>query len=145
MKRKLRCISLVLAVMMLVSIPVCADDASTYSSLFFTSYGVGIEKITSTVLEVTYDITATRTMDELGVSKIKIQRSSDGSNWTTVHTFTKEAHPWFICENTGSHEGTARCTTLSGYYYRAKVTYYAQKEGLGVGEYTATTRTVYLS
>lgn len=145
MKRKLRCISLAVAVLMLISIPAYADEATTYSSLFFDSYGVGIEKISSTVLEVTYDITSTETMDELGVSKIKIQRSSDGINWTTAHTFSKDTYPWFVDENTGSHEGTVRCTTLSGYYYRAKITYYAKKEGLGVGEYTATTRSVYLS
>ena len=145
MKRKMRCISIVLAVMMLASIPVCADEAGTYSSLFFTSYGVSIDKISSTVLVVGYDITATQTMDELGMSKIKIQRSSDGVNWTTAHTFTKDTYPWFICEDTGSHSGTVQCTTLTGYYYRAKITYYAKKAGLGTGEYTVTTRTIYLS
>lgn len=145
MKRKLRCISMVLALLMLVSIQVYADDASAYSSLFFTSYGVSIDKVSSTVLEVTYDITATREMDELGVSEIKIQRSSDGSNWTTAHTFSKDTYPWFICENTGSHDGEVRCTTLTGYYYRAKITFYAKKSGLGAGMYTATTETVYLS
>ena len=145
MKRKLRYISMVLAVLMLVSIPVYADEAGTYSSLFFTSHGVGISKVSSTALDVIYDVTATRTMDELGVSKIVIQRSSDGSSWSTAHTFTKDTYPWFICENTGSHSGTARCTTLTGYYYRAKITFYARKEGLGTGEYTITTRTIYLS
>ena len=145
MKRKLRCMSMVLAMLMLLSIPVSADETSTYSSLFFDSYLVSIDKASSTTLEVLYDITATRTMDELGVSEIKIQRSSDGRNWETAHTFTKEAHPWFICEDTFSHSGTARCYTLTGYYYRAKITFWAKKTGLGTGSYTATTETIYLS
>lgn len=145
MRRKLRCMSMVLAVLMLVSIPVSAEETSNCSSLFFDSYAVSIDKISSTVLEVTYDITATRGMDELGVSEIKIQRSSDGSNWTTAHTFSKDTYPWFICENTGSHDGEVRCTTLTGYYYRAKITFWAKKSGLGTGSYTATTETIYLS
>ena len=135
--------SMVLAMLMLLSIPVAADEAAPYSSLFFDSYGVGIDRASSTTLEIWYDITATRTMDELGVSEIKIQRSSDGRNWETAHTFTKEAHPWFICENTGSHDGIARCYTLTGYYYRAKITFWAKKTGLGTGSYTATTETIY--
>lgn len=145
MKRKLHCISMVLAVLILVSMSVYADEAGTYSSLFFSSYGVDIDKISSTVLEVGYDITATRTMDELGVSKIVIQRSSDNTSWSTAHTFTKDRYPWFICEDTGSHMGTVRCTTLTDYYYRAKITFYAKKDGLGTGEYTITTRSIYLS
>ena len=145
MKRKLRCMSMVLAVLMLLSVPVYADETSTYSSLFFSSYAVSIDKVSSTTLEMLYDITATRIMDELGVSEIKIQRSSDGRNWETAHTFTREAHPYFICENTGSHDGIARCYTLTGYYYRAKITFWAKKAGLGTGMYTATTETIYLS
>lgn len=137
--------SMALAVLMLVSIPVSADETSTYSSLFFDSYGVSNDKVSSTVLEVTYDITATRTMDELGVSEIKIQRSSDGNNWTTAHTFSSDTYPWFMDYDTSSHDGVVRCTTLTGYYYRAKITFWAKKTGLGTGSYTATTETVYLS
>ena len=84
-------------------------------------------------------------MDELGVSEIKIQRSSDGSNWTTAHTFRSDTYPWFLDQNTVAHLGTAKCTTLTGYYYRAKVTFWAEKTGLGTGSYTATTETIYLS
>lgn len=145
MKRKFRCMSMILAMLMLFSITVYADDSATYSSLFFDSYGVGIVKISSTVLEVGYDIVATRTMDKLGVSQIKIQRSSDGNTWTTAHTFSKDTYPWFICDNTSSHDGAVRCTTLTGYYYRAKITYWAEKEGLGTGQYTVTSKTIYLS
>ena len=145
MKRKMRCISMILAVLMLFSMPAYASEEAKYSSLFFSSHGVGITKKSSTTLNVAYDVTATRTMDELGVSKIRIQRSSDCNSWTTVHTFTKDAHPWFVCENTGSHSGNAGCTTLTGYYYRAKITFYAKKEGLGTSEYTVTTTSIYLS
>ena len=145
MSRKLRCLSMVLAILLIISIPANANEATSYSSLFFNSYGVGIDKASSTTLEMWYDITSTRTMDELGVSEIKIQRSSDGIAWTTAHTFTKEAHPWFIRDDTSSHSGTARCYTLTGYYYRAKITFWAKKTGLGTGSYTATTETIYLS
>ena len=145
MSKRMRCLSMVLAILLIISVPAHADESASYSSLFFSSYGVSNDKVSSTVLELTYDIVATRTMDELGVSEIKIQRSSDNSTWTTAHTFSKDTYPWFICENTASHDGTVRCTTLTGYYYRAKITFYAKKAGLGTGEYTATTETVYLS
>ena len=145
MSKKMRCLSVVVAILLMISMPVYASDSASYSSLFFSSYGVSNDKVSSTVLELTYDIVATRTMDELGVSEIKIQRSSNGSDWTTAHTFSSDTYPWFMDYNTSSHDGVVRCTTLTGYYYRAKITFYAKKAGLGTGEYTATTETVYLS
>lgn len=145
MIKKILCFSMVLAILFMFSVPAQAEDSATYSSLFFSSYAVWIDKISPTVLEVSYDLLATGTMDELGISEIKIQRSSDGVNWTTAHTFRRATYPWFVNADTFTYDGATRCTTLSGYYYRAKITFWAKKTGVGTGEYTATTETIYLS
>ena len=82
-------------------------------------------------------------MDELGASEIKIQRSSDGVNWTTMKTYTKESYSNLICENTGSHAACVSYTGTAGYYYRAKITLYAKK-GTGSAEWYRDTSSMQL-
>ena len=136
---------MVLAILFTFPVSAHAEDSAPYTSVFFSSYGVGINRISSTVIEVWYDLVAMGRMDDLGISEIKIQRSSDGVSWTTAHTFRRETYPWFVNTNAIAYDGATRCTTLSGYYYRAKITFWAKKAGVGIGEYTATTDPIYLS
>lgn len=79
-------------------------------------------------------------MTELGASIIKVQRSSDGANWTTMKTFYKEDYSQMICTNTVCHAAYVTYTGTRGYYYRAYIELYA-KNSSGTGimpEYTST-------
>lgn len=134
MKRFTRSICLVLAVVMILAVPVSATEAATpRASNFFMASSTYLWKTSDTTFQVWFNIDAVSQMDELGASVIKVQRSSDGSNWTTMRTYTKESYPHLIAEGTGAHCGYVTYTGTPGYYYRAFVIYYA-KNSTGTGE-----------
>ena len=139
MKRFLRFVCLALVLATLVTIPAYAVEQSERASSFFSSYKAYCHAASSTQLQVYFSVMSVGTMSKLGASKVKVQRSSDGTNWTTVKTFTKEDYPSMIDDNTAFHAATLTCTKTSVYYYRAYVEFYA-KNSTGTGElnyYTA--------
>lgn len=142
MKRFLRLVSLVLVMAMVVSVPVYAaeqEEATPYSSAFFASYSTYLYKISSIQFEVWFEVSATGKMTELGVSQIKVQRSADKENWTTMKTYTPDNYSQMLCSNTSTHASCVTYAGTPGYYYRAYVTFYA-KNSSGTGElfkYTA--------
>lgn len=140
MKRLLQCISLLLVMAMLMTIPAFAAGAPK-ASYYFTRLSTYLEKTSGTTFDVWFDVTATGIMDEVGVSSIKIQRSSDKSSWTTVKTFLKENYSQMTDDNTAAHADCVTYTGTTGYYYRAKVTFYAENSS-GTGEYVMYTSTI---
>lgn len=74
-------------------------------------------------------------MDEVGARTIKIQKSTDGVNWTTIITYSKDTSPYLIDYNTAGHGTCVTYTGTPGCYYRAVVTLYA-KNSSGTGEMT---------
>lgn len=134
MKRFVCIICLVMVLSMIVAIPAYASEQSQRASNFFSSFKAYCYESSSSQLAVYFRVVATGTMNKLGASVIKVQRSSDGDDWETVNTFTKESYPQMICENTGMHATTLYCAKTPGYYYRAYVTFYA-KNSTGTGIY----------
>lgn len=136
MKQFLRSVSFVLALTMCLILPVSAsEEVIPRASNYFGSTCGYLWKVNGTEFEVWFEVTAVDTMSELGTSVIKVQRSSDNENWTTMSTYKKEVYPQMIGRNTGDHSD---CVTYygasSGYYYRAFITFYA-KNSSGTGEY----------
>lgn len=141
MKHFKRFVCLILVASIIAATPVFAaeklaatdENANARSSSYFGRSSVFLYQTASTTFEAWFDVSAVGMMDELGASVIKIQKSSDGVNWTTIRTFTKEAYPSMICENTSAHANGYTHIGISGYYYRAYITLYAKK-GTGFGE-----------
>ena len=139
---KFTCI--LLALMMLLAVPVSAiEDESSRASSFFMSSSVYLYPTSNTTFQAWFEVTALHPMDKLGASEIKIQRSSDNENWTTVKTCTMDNYSNLICENTGLHASCVSYTGTSGYYYRARITLYA-KDGTASGEVTHYTASILL-
>jgi len=120
---------------MLVTLPVAAEDVESRASSFFMSSNVYLYKTSSIQFQAWFTVVAVDGMDELGASTIKIQRSSDGTSWTTMKTYTKANYPELICEDTSAHGACVTYAGTPGYYYRAKITLYA-KDSSGIGEMT---------
>lgn len=133
MKRLVQCISLLLVMAMLMTIPAFAAGTPK-ASRYFIRTSTYLEKTSGTTFDVWFDVTATGTMQELGVSTIKVQRSSDNSTWTTMKTYSKADYSQMTDDNTVAHDDCVTYTGTAGYYYRAKVTFYA-KNSSGTGEY----------
>lgn len=129
MKRFTRIVSFFLVAVLLFSTAAFAvEEASARASNYFFASSVYLYKTSGTTFQAWFDVKAVGIMDELGVSVIKVQRSSDGENWTTMKTYSKADYPDFICENTIRHSGCVTYTGTAGYYYRAYVELYAKKD-----------------
>ena len=128
MTRFIRCTCLILAMTLVLATPVfAAETAEPKGSSYFFNSSVYLYNISGTSFDAWFDVTGTGTMDEIGVNFIKIQRSSDGSNWTTVRTYTKESYPHLLDHSSTTHAACVSYTGTGGYYYRAFVQLYAKK------------------
>lgn len=144
MKRFSRIACMLLAVVMVLAAPAAAmENESSRASNFFGSSDVYLYQTTSTQFRVWFEVSALYGMDKLGASEIKVQRSSDNENWTTMKTYTMDSYSNMICENTGSHVSYVTYTGQTGFYYRAKITLYAEN-GTGVGEWIRYTSSILL-
>lgn len=144
MTKIIKTICFMMSIVVLLSLPVSAEESSTYSSVFFSSYESFVHVPSGRTLEIWFDVVGNGTMDEIGVESIELERSSDGVNWTTVKTFLPEDYPQMICENTGINCDYVSYLGAYGYYFRAYVTFYASNSR-GSGYQTWYTETVYLT
>lgn len=143
MKLTTKLICFLLVVSLLLVIPVTASENTTRASAFFVSTCTYLYEVDGNEFGVWFEVMAKYKMDELGVNRIRIQRSSDGSNWTTVKTCYPSSYPQMIGTSTAFYADGVTYTGTSGYYYRAKVTYYA-KSGNNIGEYDTYSDTIRL-
>lgn len=140
MKRFIRSVCLLLVATMVISIPVFAAGEQRASN-YFARTSTYLEKVSGTTFEVWFNVTAVDRMDQLGVKTIKIQKSSDGTNWMTMKTYSKDNYSQMIDTNAVSHADCVTYIGSVGYYYRAYVTFYA-KNSNGTGEYMMYTSTI---
>ena len=141
MKKSVRFVCVLLAASILFAMPVSAVESR--SSSFFRSSCVYLYQTSTNSFQAWFEVDALDVMDELGASVIKIQRSSDGENWTTMATYSRSFYPNFICENTGIHASYISYTGTVGYYYRAYIILYA-KNSSGFAEWSRYTTTLKL-
>lgn len=136
MKKLVRVTCMLLVCSLLVAVPARAESAvEPRASYFFSSYGTDLYKTSSSSFQIWFDVVSNVvTMDELGVSEIVLYRSADLESWSKMRTYTVEYHPQMIAYNTTSHGGYVTYNYgTTGYYYRARVTFYA-KNSIGIGE-----------
>lgn len=144
MKDISRLICMLLALVMLLATPAAAiENTSSRASNFFGSSSVYLYQTSSTKFQAWFEVSALGIMDKVGASEIKIQKSSDDENWTTVKTCSMANYSNLICENTGFHASYVSYTGTTGYYYRAKITLYA-KDGTASGEWVRYTASILL-
>lgn len=139
-----RIICILMSVLLFIAIPVCAEESDIYSSIYFASYDSAIYNTSGRTLEIWYDVVGNGAMDEIGVSCIELERSSNNSDWTVIKTYLPEDYPQMICENTGINYDCVSYLGTYGYYYRAYVTFYA-KNSRGEGNRSRYSETVYIT
>lgn len=127
MKRFIQFVCLFLIVSIMLAIPAyAAEQASNY----FMSHSSYLWEISDSEFQVWFHVTAVEGMDVLGVSEIKVQKSTDKVNWETDKTYSGR-----YAYDTSSYNGYVTYSSAeSGCYYRAKITYYAEN-GNGTAEY----------
>lgn len=139
MKRFIQILSVMMAMAIFLATPAFAAEAvSPRASSFFMSSSVYFDDVAGSRVDVWFDVTALGIMNELGTSKIKVQKSTDLEDWTTVQTYYKEDYSQMTDTNTGRHADCVPFYPTDGYYYRAVVTLYAKNSS---GSATMTTYT----
>ena len=127
MKRFTQCICILLVcAMMLTTTAFAAETVEPRGSDFFVGSSVYFWNTSGRNYEIWFDVTAKGTMTELGASEIRVQRSTDEVNWTTVRTYYKEDYSQMTDTNTGHHVDCVPFTATNGYSYRAIVYLYAR-------------------
>ena len=88
---------------------------------------------------VSFNISGTDTMDVLGAQTIIIQEKAPGSSrWTSVATLSSDDYSNMLAYNRRFHSAdVSYYGGRSGYSYRAKVYFYAEKGGYDTAEYIA--------
>ncbi len=133
MKKAIRNLCLICAMLMVFTMPTSAEESCTYTNRFISSYDSFITVPSGNTLKIWFDVVGNGTMDEIGVQGIWLERSSNRTEWTTVKIFYPEDYPQMVCRNTGIAYDYVTCNVISGYYYRAYVTFYAQdSRGMGI-------------
>jgi hypothetical protein len=120
-----------------------AETPAPRASNFFMSSSVYFWHVSGDNYQIWFDVTALSTMQKLGASKIKVQRSTDKVNWTTVKTYDMADYSQMTTSNAVTYINCVPFTATSGYYYRAVVTLYA-KNSSGTGEMDEVTATLNL-
>ena len=139
MKRFIRVISFVLVLVLAMSTTAfAAEIPEPRASDFFTASSVYFWHTSGNNYQIWFDVTAVGTMTKLGVSEIKVLKSTDKVNWTTVKTYDMDDYSQMTRSNTVAHASYVPFTATTGYYYVAEVTLYA-KNSSGTAEMTEET------
>lgn len=94
------------------------------------SYSANIT-VPSSALRVNFTITGTRTMDEIGSTKIVLKESTNNSTWTTVKTYYPSSYSSMLKHNTVyCSSAVSYSSYVSGRYYKAVVTVKAERDGV---------------
>lgn len=136
MKKITHFICMLLVMSMFLAFPANAQTTvEPRGSAFFDSYGTDLYKTDTRKFQIWFDVDANAAvMDEIGVSEIVVYRSADQNSWTEMKTFWPEDYPRMLDYNTSSYINYVTYNTAHpGYYYRARVTFYA-KNSIGIGE-----------
>ena len=140
MKRLAQLICIVLVFVTVFStVAFAAETPQPRASMFFGASSVYFWHVSGNDYQVWFDVTALSTMQKLGASKIRVQRSTDEVNWTTVQTYNMEDYSQMTTSNAATYINKVPFSATTGYSYRAIVTLYA-KNSSGTGEmneYTA--------
>lgn len=127
-KKQSKIIALLLALVLCLA---PAALAATQSSLYLSSYGASVYAEGSGDIQVWFNVQATGTMDEIGALTIILQRSSTGTNWTTVKTFQYTSYANMLDYDDNFYTSCVDYSGTEGYYYRAYVTIWAGIDGSG--------------
>lgn len=130
MKRKI-----VSILTMLFAISICfapVANAALQASLYLTSYDAYMWADGGGVVSVYFDVQGTGTMDEIGALSIRLQERANGSSaWTTIKTYSYVNYPNMLDYDNFYYGSSVSYSGKTGYSYRAYVTVWAGKDGVG--------------
>ena len=132
----------IVAMVLMVSLvmPAYANAATVESvqpraSDYLDSYNTYICAMGSGKLQIWYTVVGDTDMDEIGVLSIRLNESSDKTNWTRVKTYLHEDYSSMLIEDDFVHSSYVSYNGSAGKYYKAYVCIWAGKNGSGDTRY----------
>ena len=115
---KKRLLSLLFAMLLLVSLSVAAYAADARASAYFCSTDVRAYAKSGGKILFEVDIDATHTMQEVGASEIYVYEQQDDGSWNNVYTFEMDEHDYLIETNSigACVDATYQGTVGKNYY-----------------------------
>lgn len=102
-------------------------NASVYSSDYLYKYSATLSPQGGGVMKVSYNVMATDTLKELGVSKIVIEKKV-GNSWIEAETYINSDYPELSTTNDDIHRGHILYNGVAGTEYRAEVTVFGNTD-----------------
>ena len=120
------CVILILSLVLSMS-TFAAEIPDSRSSRFFAASSVYFWHASGNQYQIWFDVTAVGGMDELGTSKITVERSTDLVNWSPIKTYYKSSYPQMTTTSeTCWYTNYVTYYPADGYAYRAVVELYAR-------------------
>lgn len=140
MRRIMRTVALLLLFSTLLSsVSFATDAASPCSSAYLQSYTTHLSVVSGTTkLQISFHVSGTKILDEIGAKQINLQRSTDGESWTTMKIFWPSDYPRMLDTNTISYGSYVEYAVSKGFYYRAYIKIWGGKDGGGDSRYVYT-------
>lgn len=136
--KRICCLLLTLSLAAILTLPAFASETAShyfsYTDFFATAIGNG-------QVSVEFDINATRTMQEVGATEIKIWEQQSNGTYENVYTFTRYNTSGLIRQNTIAGYGEVIYNGTAGTKYYATGALYA-KNADGDETLYAMTRTI---
>ena len=123
MKRKLLAIPVVIA--LLLTFTCTAFASETKASDYIATYHASLSAGGNGRIDITYKVTATHSMLQVGVQSFFIEKYVNGS-WLPCTTLLGSENPDFYSYNTREHFNVTSFAGIPGVKYRVTMTAYAQ-------------------
>lgn len=111
------------------------DPIEPQASKYISGTTVAIGAMGNGKIKVTFSITATGTMKEVGAHWVKIYNEDTGECVESYY-YKDDDYKYMMAYNTGSHTASVTYNGESGQRYGAKVTFYAGESGVAGGTRT---------
>ncbi len=114
-------------------------NAAVFSSKYIQEVLADTTVDSQGTVNVAFKIVGTTIMDVIGVKTIIVQEQAPGSSqWTAVATYNAANYSNMLRNDSSAHTSSISYSgAKSGYSYRAKVYFYAEKGGYDTVEYIA--------
>lgn len=127
---KKRLLSLVFAMLLLVSLSTAAYAVNARASDYFGATSVRAYAKSGGRILFEVDIDATHTMQEVGASEIYVYEQQNDGSWDNVYTFTMDEHAYLIETNSmGACVDATYQGTVGKNYYAAVACYAKDQNG----------------
>lgn len=121
-----RVLCILLAISLITGAASATDDGiQPLASDYLYSYTAYIADKGNGDLSVQFSVNGSGSMNQIGVSSITLQWSTNERNWYTCKTFDPEDYSQMLGSNRSRYASSVPYSGTEGRYYRASVTFYA--------------------